>query len=96
MTAIERALLSRLDRAAYLGRELADKVCASQLPRRLRIEPIVMRWSAVTMSGNAMRGLMARMILTLSVQLANSWLKRWIEANSPAKDVAADPSRKRS
>jgi hypothetical protein len=42
MTAIERALLSRLDHAAYLGRELADKVCASQLPRRLRIEPIVM------------------------------------------------------
>jgi hypothetical protein len=70
MTAIERALLSRLDHAAYLGHELADKVCsASQLPRHLRIEPIVMRWSAVPMSGNAMRGLMARMILA---QLANS------------------------
>ncbi len=47
---------------------------------------------------SAMRGLMAMMILALAVLLANSWLKRWIQAQkiSPAKDVAAGPPRKRS
>jgi hypothetical protein len=47
---------------------------------------------------SAMRGLMAMMILALAVLLANSWLKRWIQAQkiSPAKDLAADPPRKRS
>ena len=47
---------------------------------------------------SAMRGLMAMMILALAVLLANSWLKRWIQAQKipPAKDLAADPPSKRS
>src|SRR6266487_6518253 len=47
---------------------------------------------------SAMRGLMAIMILALAVLLANSWLKRWIQAQKipPAKDLAADPPSKRS
>jgi len=38
------------------------------------------------------------MILALAVLLANSWLKRWIQAQKipPAKDLAADPPSKRS
>jgi len=47
---------------------------------------------------SAMRGLMAIMILALAVLLANSWLKRWIQAQkmSSANDLAADALSKRA
>ena len=47
---------------------------------------------------SAMRGLMAMLILALAVLLANSWLKRWIQAQkmSSANDLAADALSKRA